>query len=70
MHKSEILASTSCGCFYCKAIFLPTEIVEWIDSDDQTALCPKCGVDSVIGSASGYPITISFLQEMRKRWFE
>jgi len=28
-----------------------------------------CGIDSVIGSASGYPITTEFLESMNRRWF-
>jgi hypothetical protein len=35
----------------------------------QTALCPRCGIDAVIGSASGYPITQDFLQRMRADCF-
>jgi hypothetical protein len=67
-HRSELEQSTLCGCFYCLSTFPPSEIVEWID-DDQTALCPKCPVDSVIGSASGYPITTEFLKRMHDHWF-
>jgi hypothetical protein len=67
-HRAEIEASEMCGCFYCMATFVPSEIVEWID-DGQTALCPRCPVDSVIGSASGYPITSTFLQQMHDHWF-
>jgi hypothetical protein len=36
---------------------------------DQTALCPHCGIDSVISSASGYPITAAFLHRMHDYWF-
>jgi hypothetical protein len=71
-HRSEILTSEVCGCFYCLAIFPPSEIKEWVDAIDgigQTALCPKCGIDSVIGSNSGYPIGTEFLAQMRKHWF-
>lgn len=67
-HRQEILGSDLCGCFYCSKTFLPTEITEWTD-EDQTAFCPKCGVDSVIGSASGLPITKKFLDEMSRHWF-
>ena len=68
MHRTEIQNSDICGCFYCLSIFPPTEITEWID-DGQTAICPYCPVDSVIGSASGYPITTEFLKLMHDRWF-
>jgi hypothetical protein len=68
LHRDELNLSDVCGCFYCGSIFSPSEIIEWID-DDQTAMCPKCPVDSVIGSASGYPITPEFLQRMHDRYF-
>ncbi len=47
-HRQEIEASKVCGCFYCLAVFPPASIDEWCD-EDGTALCPKCGIDSVIG---------------------
>jgi hypothetical protein len=58
------LCGARCGCFYCKSIFAPSKIVEWVDDDD-TALCPFCGIDSVIGSASTFPITAEFLNRMK-----
>ncbi len=72
MHRDEIEASDLCGCFYCKSIFQPSEIASWIDELDsprKTALCPRCGIDSVIGSASGFPITEEFLWRMYRHWF-
>ena len=72
-HREEVLSSEVCGCFYCLSIFSPEEIDEWIDWDDngvgQTGLCPKCGIDSVIGSRSGFPIAEPFLKKMKKHWF-
>jgi hypothetical protein len=67
-HRAELEASEICGCFYCLGTFSPSAISEWID-DGQTALCPKCPVDSVLGSASGYPITRDFLQRMHDYYF-
>jgi len=49
-------------------VFLPNEIQDWTDDGD-TALCPKCGIDSVIGSVSGYPIQREFLSKMHNHWF-
>lgn len=74
-HREEILKSDLCGCFYCEAIFTPFEIEEWVDEDKnnigQTALCPKCSIDSVIGSKSGFPVNDKeFLKEMHKYWFD
>lgn len=67
-HSDVIKASEWCGCFYCMRIFKPDEIDEWIDKGD-TALCPHCGIDSVIGSESKFPITKDFLKKMSDHWF-
>ncbi|MDQ1000297.1 hypothetical protein QFZ28_000697 [Neobacillus niacini] len=67
-HRKELEKDKICGCFYCTKIFSPAEITEWIDDDD-TALCPYCGIDSVIGESSGFPITEQVLQEMHRVWF-
>lgn len=58
-----------CGCFYCLRVFDPSEIEEWIEDECGTALCPYCGIDSVIGESSGYPLTKEFLEEMQRYWF-
>lgn len=58
-----------CGCFYCRKIFSPSEITDWIPDKSGTARCPHCGVDSVLGESSGYPITKEFLAEMYTAWF-
>jgi len=71
-HRDEVLASAQCGCFYCCAVFAPSEITKWIDDWEgvgQTAMCPHCGIDSVIGDESGYPVTRVFLAEMKAHWF-
>lgn len=36
----------------------------------QTALCPKCGSEAVIGDKSGYPINAGFLGRMNEAWFQ
>jgi hypothetical protein len=71
-HEAEVIASSVCGCFYCLHVFPPAEINEWIDEPiggGRTASGPKCGIDAVIGSAAGYPITRPFLKRMQKHWF-
>lgn len=67
-HRAELEKSEKCGCFYCLEIYSPKKIVDWTDGD-QTAICPYCWVDSVIGDASGFPITKEFLKEMKAHWF-
>lgn len=67
-NKAEIRASKTCGCFYCLQIFPAHEVYEWVNDED-TAICPKCGIDSVIGDESGIEYTPQFLQIMHKFWF-
>lgn len=67
-NKNDLKQDTKCGCFYCLKIFRPTEITVWWDDED-TAVCPYCGIDSIIGESSGFPITNIFLKEMRMVWF-
>lgn len=72
-HRNEVELSKQCGCFHCGHIFSPRDIYHWIDKNDkgigQTAMCPKCGIDSVVGDKSGYPITNDFLTAMSLHWF-
>jgi hypothetical protein len=74
-HRAEVLASERCGCFSCLAIFPPSAILNWTDTHEtmplgNTALCPRCGIDAVIGSESGYPVTTAFLRGMLEHWFD
>lgn len=68
-HRQEVLQSDNCCCFYCQTVFKPGDIQEWTD-DEQTALCPNCGIDAVIGDNSGYSVTDKdFLLQMHQYWF-
>jgi hypothetical protein len=72
-HQNQIWQSEVCGCFYCISTFTPDKIEDWADENDHrgaTALCPKCRIDSILGSASGFPVTENdFLIQMNKYWF-
>lgn len=69
-NKVEIEKSEFCGCYFCKKIFKSSEIKEWLkDKNGETAKCPYCLTDSVIGDASGYLITEELLNKMNKKWF-
>lgn len=73
-HMEQLKQDKRCGCFYCLRIYDPAEIEEWIIDDNPidkggTAVCPYCGIDSVIGESAGYPLTVEFLQKMNKAWF-
>ena len=70
-HRVEVEASRVCGCFYCLQNYAPTDIENWVDDPGGTAICPQCSIDSVIGEASGYPVTKpEFLDAMHEFWFQ
>lgn len=70
-NERSVKASRKCGCFYCCQVFDADRIYDWCDEDqpERTALCPYCGVDSVIGDVEGYSLTPDFLQAMHEYWF-
>lgn len=72
-HRAEVMASETCGCFHCLEVFPPSEITDWVDENDlgegQTAFCPRCGIDSIIGDRSGFSVSRKFLKEMKAFWF-
>jgi len=67
-HRVEVEQSGRCGCFFCFKTFPPSLITAWVDSN-QTALCPSCGVDSVIGSDSAHRLDDAFLRKMHQQYF-
>jgi len=78
LNRELISQSAVCGCFYCLAMFSSDEIEEWTDepkNDDKTtygltALCPKCGIDSVLSdNMPGIKLDAAFLARMKKCFF-
>lgn len=65
-HRVELEAGERCGCFFCFRTFPPSAIKAWIDAN-QTALCPHCGIDAVLGCAQR--IDNKFLRGMHEHHF-
>jgi len=76
-NRAEILASDFCGCYFCFNTFMPSAVRKWYDeidgrivehSEGQTACCPHCHLDGVIGSASGFQVTHDLLEELSRHY--
>ena len=76
-HRDLLARSEHAGCFYCQLLFDPAEIMDWVDgpqldtddtTDGVTALCPRCGIDAVLPSAT-VVLTAALLAEMNAFWF-
>lgn len=66
-HRAMVEASAACSCFFCMSSFPPGYIKEWCDKG-QTAICPRCGIDAVVGDAQ-LEVTPEWLDEMNRYWF-
>ena len=70
-HREAILSALLVGRFYCCATYPPAEIQDWVDEDDdgagKTALCGRCGIDSVIPVREG--VDGAFLKARHDHWF-
>lgn len=66
-NKVYIENSENCACYFCLKKFEPKDIEKWIDCGE-TALCPKCGVDSVVGD-SVVLLDSEFLKKASTYWF-
>jgi len=69
-NRAEIEKSKKCGCASCMEIFDASEVEEYIhDEKGDTAVCPYCFTDAVIGDGCGCQITTILLEELNKKWF-
>ncbi len=68
-NRKLLEASEWCGCGYCCMMFPSAEIKHWIEepNGDQSAQCPYCSVDIVLGDAMmsnfGYPVLLQICSE-------
>jgi NAD-dependent SIR2 family protein deacetylase len=67
-NRDEIDRSNWCGCFYCGETFPAEDVVEWVKNEN-TAICPKCSIDAVIGDASGLLLHEEFFRMMYAKYF-
>lgn len=65
-NKEELLKSEKCACFHCFKVYNPTEIESYLVEKDgkETALCPHCMCDTVIGDASRFILSDQLIDAM------
>ena len=67
-NREEIEESDICVCLSCCEIFYASEVEAYID-EGETALCPICGIDAVIGDCTGISMDSATLNELHKEFF-
>ena len=69
-NRNEINQSEYCHCISCLKSYPSPIVINFIkDGVGETALCPYCGIDAVIGDACGLVINQEILTSLNKRWF-
>lgn len=68
-NRREIERGNACACGYCRTTFPRDQIERWAGAAEDTALCPKCGIDAVISYRCGFDLTPDFLQQIHTRFF-
>lgn len=59
-----------CACFCCLEHFPPSAIYGWVDDKlHRTAMCPKCGIDSVLTEETLDRVPDDFLKALQKVYF-
>ncbi|MCH5180839.1 MAG: hypothetical protein J1F32_06475 [Erysipelotrichales bacterium] len=67
-NKELIDRSNKCYCFHCKSELDSKDVHDYID-EGKTALCPKCGIDSIIPDSIDEEINEIIIVEMNNYWF-
>ncbi len=67
----EILNSDQCSCIFCRQTYSARDINDWVSNEDGTlnAICPICGMETVIGDRKQGKISHEDLKEINLRFF-
>ena len=63
-NHAEIADGVDCGCYFCLRVFDGGTVDEWTD-EGTTAICPNCGIDSVLPGITD----MEYLKSAHERWF-
>lgn len=66
-NREAVERSQVCGCYNCLETVQVNEIEFWTD-DDETALCPRCTLDTLIADHFEVPLDKESLQVLRNHW--
>lgn len=67
-NRALVEGARQCHCFYCQATVDASEVVDYSDNG-QTAICPKCGIDSILPDSIEETLNADTIAEMNEYWF-
>jgi hypothetical protein len=75
-NENAIKHSKECGCFHCITFFAPDKITQWRNGQPEdasepvlTAICPNCGMESVLPDSLYFNLDQKLLKEMHQKFF-
>lgn len=69
-NRAAVESSDECGCFYCCQTFWASSVWEYtVEGPAGNALCPRCGIDSVLPDAC-VELSPALLTDMERIWFD
>lgn len=69
-NEIEILTSENCSCVFCRHTYSARLVKDWVsDNKGTNAICPNCGIDSVVGDSSGYTFDKEELKQINLYFF-
>jgi len=67
--REALEKAEQCGCYYCTRIYTPGFIKEWEDND-KTAICPICGIDSVVPYDVSLDESLDKFKQKLEKWYK
>lgn len=69
-NELEILRSKECACYFCGNIFSARKVSDWAsDGKGASAICPHCGMETVVGDASGIELSKASVEKATSAYF-
>ena len=65
--RKEIENAELCGCYCCERMYVPETILDWVDNN-LTAICPRCGIDSVVAYRPAEDGSIEIFKRKLAKW--
>jgi NAD-dependent SIR2 family protein deacetylase len=67
LNRPFMVPGSGCRCFHCLKEFAAEEVSRWTDGGE-TALCPRCGIDSVL-SNNADELTDDLIRQLQATFF-
>lgn len=66
-NEIEMLHSKKAGCLFCGHIIDARKVNKWTsDLSSPSAICPRCGMNMILGDASGHDISRTKIDEIQE----